>query len=312
MDVRSLAPPHLEALRRLTDVAARQDGVLCRADVLRAGASGQLPRTMVARGEWLPLLRGTVLAEPWRTGVALQRSWARGASLLLPGAVVAERTAAVLHGLPTGPRDGRVHVASGREVQVGSRPLAVHRWDVPPEHLVDLSGLTVTSRVRTTADLSLALDRPDALALLDALARSDGAEALAEARALAAGRRGSPAVADLWGLADARAETPLESRARLRCIDGGLAPDDLQVEVVDDDGELLARSDMVFRHRRPSRPGLLLLEADGQEPHSAPEPLFRDRSRQNRLVALGHDVVRCTWRDTLSRGAVPAMVRAAL
>ncbi|MEJ5866738.1 type IV toxin-antitoxin system AbiEi family antitoxin domain-containing protein [Pseudokineococcus sp. 5B2Z-1] len=52
MDVRSLSPAHEAAVRRLTDVAARQDGVLGRADVLGAGASPQLVRSMVRRGEW--------------------------------------------------------------------------------------------------------------------------------------------------------------------------------------------------------------------------------------------------------------------
>ncbi|MEJ5866737.1 hypothetical protein WDV85_03165 [Pseudokineococcus sp. 5B2Z-1] len=197
-------------------------------------------------------------------------------------------------------------------MQVGARPLVVHRWDPRAGEVVDLAGLPVTSRARTLADLVPRLDRPDALALLDAALRSGCAEELATASRLCAGRPGTTAAGDLWALADARAESVLESRVRLRCHDGGVPPDDLQVEVRDEHGVLLARGDMVFRDRRPERRGLLLLEADGAAPHSSPEALYRDRWRANALVALGHDLVRCTWRDNLTPGAVPAMVRRAL
>jgi very-short-patch-repair endonuclease len=55
----------------------------------------------------------------------------------------------------------------------------------------------------------------------------------------------------------------------------------------------------------------LVLEADGREVHSTPDALYRDRWRANALVALGHDVIRCTWADTLDPDRVPAMVRSA-
>lgn len=69
---------------------------------------------------------------------------------------------------------------------------------------------------------------------------------------------------------------------------------------------------MPFRARRRGRTGLLLLEADGRTVHDAPEALHRDRWRTNTLVALGHAVVRCTWRDTLNACAVPLLVERAL
>ncbi|WP_298801945.1 type IV toxin-antitoxin system AbiEi family antitoxin domain-containing protein [uncultured Pseudokineococcus sp.] len=312
MDVRALHPSARTALPALERLAAGQDGVVTRHDVVAAGASVEAVRTMVRRQEWRRLLPGVLLVETHRRGLALQRSWARAAVLAVEGAVVAGPTAAVLHGLPPGPPTSRVHVARRAPVQVGSRPLVVHRWDPPVDHVVDLGGLPTTSRVRTVADLVPRLERPDALALLDGLLRSGDAEELVAASLLCAGRPGCVVVGDLWALADARAESVLESRVRLRCHDGGVPPDDLQVEVRDEHGVLLARGDMAFRRRRSERRGLLLLEADGADPHSTPEAVYRDRWRTNALVALGHDVVRCTWRDTLAPSVVPALVRRAL
>ncbi len=53
-----------------------------------------------------------------------------------------------------------------------------------------------------------------------------------------AGRRGIVAVRDLLPLADGRAESPMESEARLAMIDGGLPIPELQYEVIDGNGEL--------------------------------------------------------------------------
>ena len=83
------------------------------------------------------------------------------------------------------------------------------------------------------------------------------------------------------------------------------------VELRDEHGHLLARGDMTFRRRRPEAP-VAVLEADGRGPHDAPDALYRDRWRANALVALGHPVTDRAWADTLSRLAVPTMVRAVL
>ena len=49
----------------------------------------------------------------------------------------------------------------------------------------------------------------------------------------------------------------------------------------------------------------MAIEVDGYEHHSSPEAFQRDRTRQNRLVALGWTVLRFTWDDVVKR---PAMV----
>jgi len=107
------------------------------------------------------------------------------------------------------------------------------------------------------------------------------------------------------GQADGRAESPLETRGRLRCVDAGIGPDDLQVSLTDGRGTFIGRVDLYWRHQR------LVAEADGAEFHDQPEALYRDRERQNDLMAAGFTVIRFTWEDVLSRSRLPRMVQAA-
>ncbi|MEJ5946329.1 hypothetical protein WDZ17_13610 [Pseudokineococcus basanitobsidens] len=220
-----------------------------------------------------------------------------------------------LHGWDVPADDVVVQVLVPPTLRKRSREhLEVHHDRLLAGDVVDLRGIPTTSVVRTLADLVPRLPRGDALALLDAALASGRATVgdLGAARALASGRRGCRLVDDLWGLADARAESALESRARLDCVDGGVPPDDLQVLVREGAGRPVARADIIFRRRRRPQRGLLVLEADGRAFHDTPEALFRDRERANALVALGHDVVRCTWADTCTPGRVAALVSAAL
>ncbi len=302
-----------DAATSLAMLASGQDGVLSRRDLTRHGVTAHALRTKLRSGDWNHLLPGTYLAEGHRCGAALQRSWARAALLSVPGATLSHGTAARLHGIEGAPRSGAVDVLVPRRVEAVRRPLVPRRWTVVAEHVVDLDGLPVTSPVRTLADLVPRLDRPDGLAVLDSALHRGlvDVRGITEAAGLAARRRGAAQVAGLWGLADGRAETAIESRSRLRCLDAGLQPRALQEEIRDVHGHLLARGDMTFDRLDPSLPPLVF-EADGRGPHEAPDALYRDRWRANALVALGHRIVRCTWRDTCSRLAVPTMVRAAL
>ncbi|MFF4877221.1 DUF559 domain-containing protein [Micromonospora sp. NPDC000668] len=105
---------------------------------------------------------------------------------------------------------------------------------------------------------------------------------------------------------DGRAQSPLETRARLRCVDGRVPPDALQLEVRDDDGYLLGIGDLGWRGPR------IIAEADGRDVHGSPEAAFADRRRQNRLVNAGWTVLRFTWSDTLRPDYIPWTVRQAI
>jgi very-short-patch-repair endonuclease len=65
-------------------------------------------------------------------------------------------------------------------------------------------------------------------------------------------------------------------------------------------GRFIARIDAAYPERR------IAVEVDGFEAHSSPEAFQRDRTRQNRLVALGWTVLRFTWADVVQRPAIVA------
>ncbi len=133
---------------------------------------------------------------------------------------------------------------------------------------------------------------------------------LAALEAAMAGRRGSARLRPLWSLVDGRAESPLETWARLRCIDEGLPPDELQVMLRASNGEFLARGDMGWRR---DDGGWVVVEMDGRDVHSSPEAVFADRERQNRLLVEAKvTLLRFTGQDLGHRSAIPMAVRRAL
>jgi very-short-patch-repair endonuclease len=154
----------------------------------------------------------------------------------------------------------------------------------------------------------LRLERYTAVSVMDsALNRGLIAEAdLPRVSRLITGRRGAVNARPWLAEADPRAESPLETRVRLRCVDGKVAPDILQHKVYNRRGDLLGIGDLAWLQAR------VLAEADGAEVHSQPRAVFRDRRRQNELANAGWTIVRFTWQDTLKPGYIAHVVRNAL
>jgi hypothetical protein len=153
------------------------------------------------------------------------------------------------------------------------------------------------------------LGRRRGVAILDSalhrsLVTSDG---ITQAHDLARRQRGVARTHPWWSLADKRAASPLETWGRLDCIDVGVPPDDLQVEIVDGDGEVLGRGDAGWLLDDGR---WLIAEFDGAEYHDSLDTIYYDRYRQNRLQAVGNAVVlRFTARDLARPGFVGTQVR---
>lgn len=297
----------------LEALAARQDGVVSWQQAQAQGVSEGAVRAHLRTGRWLRVRRGAYLL-PGQAGA--QDAWvqARAVALTVPGAVVAGGLAARLwqvEGVP----DGAAEVAVPRRHALRSRPdLVVPSVALLPSEVTSLRGVRVTTVARTLQDVVLRHDRLVGVAALDCALRRRlvRPEDLPSLRAGCAGRPGSRSTVDVWALADGRAESVLESRARVRCVDGGVPPEHLQLEVRDGVGVLRARVDLAWTSRRARGRGLLVVEADGVAVHGSPDALHRDRERSNTLAALGHDVLRFTYRDTLDALTIPCAVKAAL
>lgn len=215
---------------------------------------------------------------------------------LSAGAVVAVclGTAAALYGFDTEePADLHVLNPPGHQL----RPvdgLVVHRRDGAP--LVMVEGRPATAPAWTAVEVARSLRRPRALATLDAALRSGTCQRgdLWRAAVAQAGRRGIVAVRDLIPLADALAESPMESEARLAMIDGGLPMPTLQYEIVDGNGEL-RRVDFAWPEQR------VAVEYDGLDWHSGPDALLRDRKRTAALADVGWVVIAIVFEDVRYR-----------
>ena len=209
----------------------------------------------------------------------------RGLDLATDSTVaVCMHTAAVAHGFGT-EEAAALHVLNpiGRQLR-SADGLTVHRRDGAP--LASVGGRPATSPAWTAIEVARTLRRPRALATLDAALRSGTCNraGLWEAAKQQSGRRGIVVVRELLALADARAESPMESEARLVMADGGLPAPVLQYEVTDPMGRTW-RLDFAWPECR------LAAEYDGTAWHSGPAEFLRDRRRSAALQDLGWAVI---------------------
>jgi len=227
-------------------------------------------------------------------------------STLPPGAAFSDRTAAWLHGLdfePCAPAQATVPDVRGVSVHTA---VSLRRSALPDSDVVDCEGLPVTSPVRTVFDLARHLPTAEAVVAADAALR-EGLVGLEELRAYAATHptsKGARQARQVIGLADPRAESPMETRLRVLLVLAGLPRPVCQAELTDEHGRFLARVDLYYPSER------LALEYDGGVHRDS---LAADNRRQNRLLAAGYRLLRFAAADVYSRpDAVVAQVRDAL
>ncbi|MEO8814356.1 MAG: DUF559 domain-containing protein [Mycobacterium sp.] len=209
-------------------------------------------------------------------------------------------TAAAVYGFDTEER-AVLHVLNpgGRQL----RPVAgleVHRREGAP--LIEVDGRLTTAPAWTAIEVARSLWRPRALATLDAALRSGTCDRrqLRAAATKQAGRRGIVKVRALLPLADPRAESPMESEARLVMIDGGLPTPQLQYEIVDRNFRTW-RVDFAWPEWR------VAVEYDGLDWHSGVEALRYDRHRRAALQEMGWVVLAVIVDDV--RGQPREMLR---
>lgn len=202
-------------------------------------------------------------------------------------------TAAALQGFDT-EGGSRVHVLDPGVRMRPTAGLMVHQRVGAP--LKRVEGRLTTAPAWTAVEIARTLRRPRALATLDA-ALHCGACTLGELHAAIdeqKGRRGIVKVRELTAHADGRAESAMESEARLVFIDGGLPLPDLQYEIVDKCGDLW-RVDFAWPD------AMLVAEYDSMEWHANPIAVKRDRIKTSRLQECGYTILPIVADDVRGR-----------
>ncbi|MGC4808159.1 endonuclease domain-containing protein [Micromonospora sp. DT233] len=247
----------------------------------RVVADGLLTRAELRSGAWRPLFKD-VFVDADVTVTHRLRCSAAARWLLPSGAVIAGRSAAALFGA------GSVDTADPLDVLIpaGRRfgpvaGLTVHTVMLGDDDVRQWNGLAVTTPERTCWDLAQWLPVEEAVAVVDCLVRLGLVRPgpLRDRTRGNVGVKGWKRALRVAELADGGAESPQESRLRVRLVLAGL-PHPVTQFVIERDGRFVARVDLAWPELK------VAVEYDGLWHHD-PEQFHRDRQRLNRL--LGED-----------------------
>jgi Protein of unknown function (DUF559) len=210
---------------------------------------------------------------------------ARAAGVLVAGrGVVAGYAAAELWGASCGPPDVPIDVLLPHDYRCEG--LRVHRDGVDPDEVTWLGLTPVSTPDRAAFDLARwAPDLTERVVAVDALTHfcKVDPDAVRTLRNRHLGVRHGAEVAEVLALADARAESPMESRGRMALHLGGLPAPAVQHPVIARGVRYLL--DLAYPEVR------LAIEYDGAE-HRSQRRARRDLLREAALTALGWHILR--------------------
>jgi hypothetical protein len=205
--------------------------------------------------------------------------------------VVSGVAASAMHGAPWVDPDVPIELAAAKcSAQEGLVPRTER---VAGDEITRIAGLPVTTRVRTAFDLGRHLDRPQALARLDALMWNqrfsiDEVLALVERYPRA---RGVLQLRELLPLIDGGSESPRESRIRLMLHDAGFPRPETQIPVLAGTTRPVAFLDMGWRDF------MIAVEYDGDHHRKDRKQYVKDIARLRMLEAMGWIVIRVIAED---------------
>jgi hypothetical protein len=279
--------------------AARQHGLITRAQVLANGMSESALRHRVERGRLQALHPGVYtlpgVPDSWDRQLLAACYWSTG--------VASHRSAAQLYRLP-GCRDARLEVTVHHCHLPPRCGILLHFTDrLPPHHRNQIGAIPVTSIERTLFDLGAVLPRRHVgITVDDALRRSLTSlgrlhRCLKEIGGR--GRRGTAALRQV--LADRTAlpripESPLESMFLELVSRSPLPRPEVQYEIWEG-ARFLARVDFAYPAAK------VAIELDGFEFHSGRESFDHDRRRLTAISALGWRLQLLTHTDVTTYGA---------
>lgn len=287
----------------LRAAADRQLGLMTAADARRAGYDHAEVRRLCTSGAWVALRRGVYVAAETLAGAEAKggRHALECLAVLLAldrsSAVVSHTSAARLWGLPV--RNGlpaTVRLTDPTQWRRG-RGYLVSQAALLQDETTWREHVPLTTPARTLVDCAREWPLEDAVVAMDAalLAGRTTTDELTHAGAAAHHRPGAAQALRAVALADGRAESPLETRGRLRIIGSGLPAPQLQVEIRAG-GRLVGVVDAWFDSVA------VAVEFDGRVKYTDPwrEPgrvLWEEKRREDDLRALGIRVARVADAD---------------
>jgi predicted transcriptional regulator of viral defense system len=296
----------------------RVRGIITTARLRSAGLSADEIRRLVRVGTLVAVRRGVYA--PARLVASTAEDQAAGHLLRVAAALAvtssrsagSHHSAAAVHGIQLLGRmpDGIVTVTrspDARGSRSGPQGVLVHAAELPAEHVTVRQGVRITSAARTVIDLARNSSFIEGVAMTDSALHA-GKTSKAELEAvLACCRqwRGVQRARRVVAFSDPRAESVLESIARVVFHSRGLPAPDLQVWVGDDD-TVIGRVDFLWRKYRT------IGEADGAIKYADPLRAAAQLERDARLRDAGYEVVHFSWQQIVRAPAqVVASVRAA-
>jgi hypothetical protein len=286
-------------------------GVFTTAEALVAGHGHSEIQNLTTSGAWVRLRRGVLVAaddlELARQRGRLHRLHCIAVLLTLdrPRASISHGSAARLWGLPV-PRTAEelIRVTDPERWRRGNGFL-MSRAPLGSDEIWRAGPIRLTSAARTLVDCAREWSLEDAVIAMDAgvLAERTTPADLRRAAAAVQGWRGASRAIRAAALADGRAESPLETRGRLRMLGAGLPAPELQVEIKDG-GRLVGVVDAWFDD------AAVAVEFDGQVKYTDPwrgrspeRVLWDEKRREDELRALGIRIVRVADADLGHRWA---------
>jgi hypothetical protein len=266
--------------------------------------SGLLTPNQLRGPAWRPLFRDVYADASIPVTHALRARAA--ARLVVPGAVVTGRSAAVLWGAELATADDPVELTVPPVAHPRRVPgLQVRRAVLPAGHVVPRRRVLVTTAAATALRLAGSLPADDAVVVVDQLVAADIVD-LGTVRALAATARepGAARARTACARADGLAGSPQETRLRLLIGRSGL-PTPVAQFVVRVEGRFIARVDFAWPAQK------VALEYDGLW-HAEEGQFAKDRQRLNRLQAAGWRIVFVTAADMYRPDLLVARIAAAL
>lgn len=226
-------------------------------------------------------------------------------------AAASHESAALVLGLPLlhDPLEGAVSITRPRQAGVSRSLIRSYTADLPDRHVLVKHGARVTTAARTVIDLGRTLPFMDAVVVADAALRKGMTtkSTLDEVIKACKGWPGAGKARRVLDFCDGRADSPLESCARVVFDAYRLPPPELQAEIIagitfDPDGTAHVHEYHEYKVDFLWRRYKTVAETDGRGKYYAEGKTAIGELERDRLIReQGYRVIHITWKELFER-----------